>query len=186
MLETKQAEIYKEKWFNWLSLSIWFLIVIILLTVSLFAYNTYIEWKNTYLEKQITEKEKAIKEKQKNQLIQVYDLYTRNKSIIKKLEKQSDIVSTINHLDEIALKYNIELSGFDYSAWEIKTKALSSSDWWSTLWSSSSYKKTYDFIKKYREDNKNPYKLSFIESFTMNKNVSGNEEWTFNLSLKSK
>jgi len=186
MLETKQADIYKEKWFNWLSLSIWFLIVIILLTVSLFAYNTYIEWKNASLEKQITEKEKAIKEKQKNQLIQVYDLYTRNKSIIKKLEKQSDIVSVINHLDEIALKYSIELSGFDYNAWEVKTKALSSSDWWNTLWSSSSYKKTYDFIKKYREDKENPYKLSFIESFAMNKKSTNTEEQSFSLILKSK
>jgi len=186
MWETQQTEIYKEKWLTPLSLSIRFLIIIILSTTFLFAYNLYISSKNVSLQEQIDQKQIAIKVKKDNPLVQVYDLYIKNKTTIAKLEKQSDIVSFINHLDEISLTYNIELSGFDYSSWEIRTQALTISDKWKTLWSSSSYKKTSDFIKKYRLDKKVLFKLSFIETFTTNKTLSGNEEQTFALSFKLK
>jgi hypothetical protein len=81
----------------------------------LYFYNSYLEEQNLKLESKISQVETSIKEKQKDKLVQTYDLYTKNKDVIERMEKQSRITKYINHLEQVEVKYDVKLTGFNYS-----------------------------------------------------------------------
>jgi len=175
-----QAKIFKTKEKNPLKISIFFLSLILLITIWLYFYNYSIENKINELKKDIQTKTNSIKQLEQNKKIVISRLYNANKTSIQRLEDYSMITTYINHLYYLQRIYNINFKWFNYSNWNIKTTVLASSDWIST-----DYKKTYNFIKNYRE---NSDSLALFNLWLV-KNIKEKQklynEFDINLSLKN-
>lgn len=152
-----------------------FLIIIILITIWLYWYNKYIEWKNNIVSDRITAEKNKINDIKQDKNIQVYSLINDNKKVLNKLEAYSQITSFINWLKEIEDNYNLILDWFNYSNWVVTTKAITNPEK-----VSSPYIAVSDFIEKYRKNEKSKFKLPFISKFSWNSGMA------FNLKLEVK
>ena len=146
---TLENEIYKSPKSKVFTFSNVFLWLVILLTIILYSYNFYLEWKNNDLKNEYTVKQKLVAEKKQQKKLKIYSLYTMNKANIDKLEKYSNIKLFLNHLESITNKYHIIFKWFNYSNWEIKTIAYAVSDS-----KSIDYQKTVKFLRDYQKDSR--------------------------------
>ncbi|MDQ7009172.1 MAG: hypothetical protein Q9M94_02680 [Candidatus Gracilibacteria bacterium] len=151
------------------------LIIVILITVGLYGYNTYIEGENKIITERIGERQTKIDNIKKDKNIQVYALITDNKKILDKLESYSQITRFINSVTYIEDNYDLILDGFSYSNGIVTTKAVTNPEK-----VSNAYIAVSDFIEKYRKDKKSDFKLPFISK------VVGNGDMAFNLKLEVK
>jgi len=155
---TLENEIYKSPKSKVFTFSTMFLWLVILLTIWLYSYNFYLEWKNNELKDECSAKQKLVAEKKQQKKLKIYSLYTMNKANIDKLEKYSKIKLYINHLESITNKYNIIFKWFSYFNWEIKTIAYSVSDA-----KSIDYQKTVKFLREYKKDSKALFNIEPIK-----------------------
>ena len=158
MPDLKQ-EVYKNSSKKSTFLAIVFLVLIILLTFGVSSYNTYLENNMEIIKADIIKKEASIKTKQENKLVQVYNLYTLNKQVLERLEKYSKITTYMNELDRIRRVYNLNFKGFDYSNGELVIEATTVSNEIDL-----DYKKTANFIKRYRLSKTSLFDLGFVDT----------------------
>lgn len=154
-----------------------FLILIIILTIWIYWYNTYLESQNNDLDKKISDKQIEIDKIKKDKNIKVFALIQDNKKTLDKLEAYSQITKLINWMTYIQDNYDLILDWFSYSNWIITTKAYTDPNKMS-----NPYETTSHFIQAYRID-KNPnaiFNLPYISR------VSWIENMTFNLKLEVK
>jgi len=155
---TLENEIYKSPKSKVFTFSTIFLWLVILLTIGLYSFNFYLEWKNNDLKEEYSTKQKLVAEKKQQKKLKIYSLYTMNKSAIDKLEKYSKIKLYINHLESISNKYHIIFKWFAYNNWEIKTLAYSVSDA-----KNIDYQKTVKFLREYKKDSKALFNIEPIK-----------------------
>lgn len=158
MSDTKQ-EIYKNSAMKSIHIALAFFVLIIVLTIGLYFYNSSLEGDISDIKTEITQKEVSIKAKQENKLVQVYDLYTLNKQILERLSKYSEITTYMDELDKIGSIYNLIFKGFDYSNWVLSVEATTVSNE-----RGLDYQKTANFIKKYRASEKALFTLDFVDT----------------------
>ena len=155
---TLENEIYKSPKSKTFTFSTIFLWLVVLLTIWLYSYNYYLEWKNNELKDEFTQKQKLVAEKKQQKKLKVYSLYTMNKASIEKLKKYSKIKLYINHLYSIENKFNIIFKWFNYSNWEIKTTAYSVSDS-----KNIDYQKTVKFLREYSKSSSSLFNIKPIK-----------------------
>lgn len=141
-------KIYKKKKINSVYTSVWFLILIIILTSVLYLYNSNLIKDNNNLDTLISKQKSAINNLEKDPNIVVSSLYNYSKNSIERLEDYSKISYYINHLIKLRWIYGIDFIWFKYSSWKLSTTAVASSE---LSWNIN-YKKTAKFIKEYREN----------------------------------
>ena len=154
-----KKEVYKKSSVKSIHTAIVFFILIILWTWGISSYNTYLENNMEMIKADIMKKEVSIKIKQENKLIQVYDLYTINRQALERLEKYSKITTYMNELDKIRRVYNLSFKGFDYNNGKLIVKATTVSNEIDL-----DYKKTANFIKKYRLSKTALFDLAFVDT----------------------
>jgi hypothetical protein len=155
--------------------SLWFLSFVLVISIGIFWYNTFLVKANQELEEQIINIDNSLNEVKKDKRIQIKELIDINKSILKELDKKSNVVNYIKHLRLLNSKYGINLEGFDYNAWKITTTAKISSDE-----RGPAYGKLVRFIQDYRLNKDNELDLMFVNT------ISGHDtiEFTANFKLK--
>jgi len=137
--------------------SIIFLIIVIILTLSLFWYNIYLEKKSEELTTKVKELENSIKEVESDDSFKVFSLIDANKKVLKELEKRTKITNYIQHLYFLKQEYDLNFKWFSAWNWEIQTSiSLLSDDNW------VAYKKLVNFISEYRKDKNALFELKFI------------------------
>lgn len=144
-LETKR--VFKKKTKSSFLLSIWLLLFSLLLTWWLYFYNQMVVSDNEELINNIETKKNSISELEKDENIVISSIYNSNKGSISKLEDYSKLTLYIEHLLKLSNIYWIEFKWFNYSAPNLTTTVLASSD---SLW--INYEKIAKFIKEYREN----------------------------------
>lgn len=167
-----KSPIYKKKTYT---TSLIFFIVVVVFTLSIYFFNSYIEGKVENIKSEINSIEKSISEVEQNEKLQVYSLLEINKELISSYNKMNNITKYINHMNVIWWKYDLNLLGFNLSEGEIITNinVLSDNKW-------IAYEKTRDFIKNYRNDEKALFNLWFINS------VEWMDDMSFKVTLKIK
>lgn len=138
-----------------------FLVLVLIFTLLLFIVNKYLQSQNEKISESIGEIEKSLSTYKKDKNVQVYELLKNYDKEIKRLEKNSDIVTYLNHLWDISKKYSISFSWFSMSNGEIKTKVEARKN----PIKNNTYSKVWDFISWYREDKTALFELKFINSF---------------------
>ena len=139
--------------------SLVFLIIVIVSTVGLNYYNNSLITEVESIKNSINTIDDNIAEVEKDKNLQIYSLLELNKWVIESYEKMNNITKYINHMNIISRVYDLEFTGFNLSNWVLSTNIeIMSDDNW------IAYVKTKDFIKKYRNDAKALFDLSFINS----------------------
>lgn len=143
------------------TMSILFFAVVVVATILMFLYNSFLSWQVEELESKISWIEISIKAVEQDESLQIYSLLELNKEAISKYENMNRITEFINHMNTIKWKYNLDIKWFDLKNWEIETLIRSSSD---NEW--IAYEKTKEFISNYRVDELAMFDLLFVNSFT--------------------
>jgi len=139
--------------------SISFLVLVVIITASLYFYNNIIWNEIEKLKNEIITYENSIKEVEADKRLQIYSLLELNKNVIMSYEQMNNVTAYINHMKEISREYNLEFNDFKLEKGEIDTnvKIISDKKW-------IAFQKTRDFIDKYRLDPKGLFELKFINS----------------------
>lgn len=153
----------------------YFLGLSILIVISLFSFNYYLETQIDSKQSKIAEFDASIKEKQKDKSVQVYNLIKENKKLIEELDKKSQINKFIYHIRELQWTYSVIFKWFNYSNGEIASNVYIPFSTDISAANRASY-----FIKSYREDKKSLFDLEFINSFNWY------DSMTFNVNFKLK
>lgn len=140
-----------------------FFILVILATVWLAVTNYFYTKENARISEENSNLETAINNLKQNKKISVYELLQNYNKEFKKLEKNSDIVKYMEHLEDLWAKYQLTFKWFSINDSEIKTEIVFKKYWVKT--NSETYEKVQKFISEYREDKESPLKLEFITSF---------------------
>ncbi len=178
-LETKP--LYKIKKSNPFFLSLWFLIIVVFLTLLIYIYDLNLSKKNILLQKEIEIKQASISKLEKNPKIIISLLYNSRENSIKKLENYSNITLFIDHVLKLSRIYSISFKWFNYSWWELSLLAISSSETWGEI----NYKKVSKFISEYR---KNENKQALFD-LALVRNITTRNDWVdnvFNINLNLK
>lgn len=164
-----EINITKKKSISNYIASLSFLVAVIVITITLHFYNSYLSGQINEVKTKITGYESSILEVQKDERLQVYSLLKLNTDVINSYKMMNNVTKYINHMNATALKYNLEFSGFNLINWEVSSivKIISDNEW-------IAFQKTRDFIKKYREDPNALFILEPISSF----------EWTDDITFK--
>jgi hypothetical protein len=119
-------------------------VVVLIATASLYFYKMNIESSITDINNQISSTDKSISDLKNDKILQVYNLYTMNKTKIDNDLKKSNINSYVNYLRLTASKYGLQFSGFNYDTKKISTTLSSTTD------TNLGYLKLVKFIRDYR------------------------------------
>lgn len=144
-------------------------LVVLFITIWAFIYNMMLKNDISKIENDISKIDVSLEELKKDKDIQVASLLVKNKKIIEKLEKNSDITKYINHLNTLSRKYGVKFSWFNLAENKVSTKALVN-----TRWNIFAYKNVKNFIKDYRNpemENDQIFKLGFVNSFEWNDSI---------------
>jgi len=137
--------------------SLMFLLVVVVSTISMFFYNSLLEWDIEVIKTSISNYELSIKEVEKDKKIQIFSLLELNQWLLNSYKKMNKISTYINHMNVIQAKYDLKFEWFNLSNWKLVSAIeITSDDNW------IAYQKTRDFIKNYRTDNKALFDLGFI------------------------
>lgn len=146
-----------------------FFILVLILTLGLYFYKSSLESSLNDTNNEISTTDKSINDLKNDKKLQVYNLYTMNKSKIDNDFKKSNINSYINHLSLTSAKYWIKFTGFAYDTKKITTTLSSTTDL--NLW----YLKLVKFIAEYRTQTNDLLDLWFISS------IDGSDKITTNV-----
>ena len=91
------------------------LVIVILSTIGIYWYNYSLEKENNKIYERLANIEKNIWILNKNENIRVYNLIQKNKKILTKLEKYSQITYFINSMEYIKKQYLLNFKWFNYS-----------------------------------------------------------------------
>lgn len=155
-----------------------FLATVIVFTIVLFWYNKYLESKNNWISESITDIENKLSNLREDKEIQVYELLDIHRSKMNILEKNSNIVTYMDHLSDLSKRYKISFKWFSMTNWDLKTDIEARRLW--SIKTDPAYIKVKDFIKLYREDKEALFDLDFINSFEWMDNIK------FSVNLKVK
>ena len=143
--------------------SIAFLILVVISTIALYAYNSFLLWKIEEIDSTISWYETSIKAITMRKDVQIYSLLELNKETISEYENMNRITEFIKHMDKIQSVYDVEMEGFRMSNWEIETQVTVKSEEDGDLNAAHSFIK--EFVMKYRLDELSKFDLLFINSF---------------------
>ncbi len=88
-----------------------FLVVVVTLTIVAVVFNNMLESEVAELNQNIDVTQQKIDDMNtSSNLLQVSALLEKNKATLKKLESRSKVVSYINHIADISLKYGVSMS----------------------------------------------------------------------------
>ena len=157
----EEEKIIKDIWSpKWLYASIWFFILVILLSAFLYYYNSSISTNIQELNSQIEERNKSIEELKNDKKIIVYELINKNQQILDKYKKESQIPDFIDELDRVWRDYSITLNWFSYTKWSVSSSAVATK----TI-KNDAYIKVSDFLRDYRTNSWSMFDVDFVNSF---------------------
>lgn len=170
---------------RWMYISSAMFVLVLVITIWLYFYNSSIVSKTETLNKEILTLEESIKSIHSDDKVTLYTLIQTNKVFLDKYAYISKIPEFINNLHELSKTFKIKFENFSYSNSSINTSATSLDDGFS-LW----YQKTKKFISSFRDEisdskkiksiNNQIFSLGFIDSF------SWQNEMKFNANFKIK
>lgn len=157
MISSWEKQINKS---NLLYIAYWFFSLAIVLTVGLFAYNSYLSKSIESVTNEIAQIDWSISKIQENRSIQVYNLIQENKKVLATLEKKSKVKDFIYHIRSLEIPFGLTFKWFNYTNWNLSMQVLAPFDS-NTLASN----RVSMFIKAYREDKNAPFELWFVNTF---------------------
>lgn len=153
-----------------------FLVLVILMTISLFLYNWSIVKDNSQLRTKVLELDSSILNIEKEDSFKVFSLIKSNRDTIDWLIERTKIVKYINHMQKIWEDYDLLFRWFKLSWLNLETWIILKSDW---EW--LAYKKLVNFIDNYRKDKDALFNLNFINRVSWYENIKIN----LNFSIKN-
>lgn len=159
----------EKKWDFLFRFSVGLFILVVITTASLYFYKLNIESSLENVNNQISNTEKSISDLKNDKILQIYNLYTMNKTKIDNDLKKSNINSYVNYLRLTASKYGLQFSGFNYDTKKLSTSLASTTD------TNLGYLKLVKFIRDYRTTTNDLVDLGFISS------INGSDKITTNI-----
>lgn len=161
---------YNKKWKN--IYNIIFFVFVLLITISLVSYNYFLNKDIAAINNQIELRQTSITNINKDENINLYNLINVNRKILEKLEKRSQVITFIEHLNKVKNDYRMDLKGFSYSDWILSSSVtiINNTD-------AFAYNLAETFISSYRKNEKNIFELWFINSIKWNDNIKFNVEF---------
>ncbi len=185
---------YKNKKIKDFYFSLGFLLFTLIITISLFAYNSSIKSTNEELKLEIERINKEIisLEEKKNKTnnnyknkdyITAYNIYSKNTLVFDMLAKKSQIPSFIRHLRQTYRNYNIKFTWFSYSNGVVSTSVNVETDKIKTFYNDwkrrypdmkLAYMKIINFLNLYNNIDNNLFRSGKVTQFSWYDNMSFN------------
>ncbi len=172
-MEIKDNVIQKKKVNNLYSILLFTSVLII--TISLFAYNFFLKKDIERKSLEINQREASITEINKDSSIWLYNLLNNNKVVLEKFRKRSNITGIISHIKRIELKYKLNIDWFTYNWWDLSSNVIIENNT-----DAFAYNIAREFISGYRTDDARMFDLGFVSSIKWNDNIG------FSIELKLK
>lgn len=155
--------------------SIWLLIIVLIITIVTYMYNSSLENTKTELLSEISIVETDINVLNSNREISVYNLIDLNNVFLADLEKKSDINNIVTNISELWKDFGIAFWSFYYRWWDVVLEASSNIEW-----SELAYTKISKFIWNFRSENDEIFTLWHVSNF------NGRNAMKFNINFKLK
>lgn len=151
---------------TFLYVSIWIFVFVLIVSIWLYFYNSYLSKKVDNVKSEISFVEENIKKINEDEKVKLYTLIKSNWIFLDRYKYISNIPEYINNLVTLSKKYNISFQWFNYSAWELSTEVVALNDAVSLA-----YLKTKNFLEYFRKKDKNIFSLGFVDSFIWQENI---------------
>lgn len=170
-----------NKVYKWLYVSVWLFVLVLILNIWLYFYNSSLSSNVESLNKELTTLGNDIEKINSDDKVKLYILIKANVAFLDRYEYLSRIPEFINNLKELSKTYKVSFKNFSYSNSVIATQATALDDGLS-LW----YQKSQNLISSFRDnkktENKNDqiFSLDFIDYFEWQNEIK------FNVNFKIK
>lgn len=169
------TKFYEKKKNNLFFGAVIFFIVMLALTLGVYIYNMKLQTELDQLRSEFTAVSEGLETAWKDEILQAYRLYERNKKILERKSCESHISSFVGHLKKNISKFWLQAEWFTYNKGKISTdiSVVSDSD-------SKAYQKIVNFFTQYPEDDKAFFvlhpalkyggyeRIEFSQDFTLN------------------
>lgn len=167
---------YKSMYF-----SAWLFVLVLILNIWLYFYNSSLDSKIEGFNKEITTLENTIKEINNDDKVKLYTLIKTNKVFLDKYAYLSRVPEFINNIKELSNTFKVTFNGFSYSDSVLSTSVTAVDDGFS-LWYQKAEKLIWSFrdkkVNNKVENNKQLFSLNFVDSFEWQ------NEMKFNINFK--
>lgn len=167
-----------NKAYKWMYISIWLFIIVLVLNIWFYFYNSSLTSKVKNFDDEVVKVENNIKEINNDDKVMLYTLIQANKIFLDKYVYLSKIPEFINNLNELSKTFKVKFENFSYGNSTVNTSVIAIDDWIS-LWYQKSKKLIWSFRDK-SVDNKQLFSLSFIDF------IDWQNEMRFNAKFKIK
>jgi hypothetical protein len=149
-----------SKAYKSMKISVVLFVLVLILTIGLYFYNSSIVSKINTLESQISSVETDIKKINEDEKVKLYTLIVSNSKYLERYKYLSKVPEFINNVKEISKNYKVAFDGFSYSDGQISSNASLQDDAVSLA-----SVKTKNFLEYFRKKDENIFSLLFVSSF---------------------
>lgn len=149
------------------------LFLILLATGALFGYSFFLENKSTQYAAEIEQLKNSIQEVKKDKKLQAFQIIEKNKGLLKKMEKHSNIPLLLDHIKYINATYGVSLTNFNYSDEKINVDLVAR-----TFKEKLGDKKFAEFVSEYRKDKEAIFSLDFVGNINGHTKISSQINFT--------
>lgn len=160
-----------------------FTVLVVILTAIIFLYKQKVIHENTNATQEISELQSTLSQLRKDEEVQAFELYSKNKNQLDILTYNSQIPLFYNEISRLSRLYNFDFSGFSFDKWDIRIAALarsnSSEEWYQKFRTliADFYDARYGVLDDEEDTNASSQltsilDLGFVKSFQWSNNVS--------------
>lgn len=156
-----------SKAYKSMKISVVLFVLVLILTIGLYFYNSSIVSKINTLESQISSVETDIKKINEDEKVKLYTLIVSNSKYLERYKYLSKVPEFINNVKEISKNYKVAFDGFSYSDGQISSNASLQDDAVSLA-----SVKTKKFLEYFRKKDENIFSLLFVSSFNWQDSIN--------------
>lgn len=156
-----------SKAYKSMKISVVLFVLVLILTIGLYFYNSSIVSKINTLESKISSVETDIKKINEDEKVKLYTLIVSNSKYLERYKYLSKVPEFINNVKEISKNYKVAFDGFSYIDGQISSNASLQDDAVSLA-----SVKTKNFLEYFRKKDENIFSLLFVSSFNWQDSIN--------------
>lgn len=150
-------------------ISIALFVMVLVLTIWLFIYNSKKEAQINALKQDLSNINLEINNIKKEDRVVLYTLIDKNRDTLDRYKNLSQIPKFISNIKGLSRDFSIWFDWFRYSNWDITTTALVQAS--NSILASS---KVNTFFEKFREEDDLEFSLDFVNNFVWQESITFN------------
>lgn len=178
MVASNEYKTY-NKGYTWMYVSVWLFVLVLILNIWLYFYNSYLSSKVESFNEDLIKLENNIKEVNNDDKVKLYTLIKTNAVFLDKYSYLSRIPEFINNLKKLWSIYRVSFKNFSYADSTLNTSVVAVDDWIS-FWYQKAQKLISSFRNNKQTKNNQIFSLDFVDYF------ESQNEMKFNVSFKIK